>query len=208
MTIRREHDALAHGLVETQVAEKYSGGHSWGYTYLNEDGDFETEHGLGEIPSSIEVPEADVALVHTRLATQGEVNITNAHPFGIEDEDGDTVAMMAHNGTWHGSPDHDLYSDTWFMARVFETHVEEKDDFEDALRATAERCGETMVVLHESGNAYVYSGRFEITCDGSVVQSSGHDEIPTGEIRRIDTDGETAKIADVRSHKITRYVDL
>lgn len=207
MTIRHERDALAKGLINVQDAEKTSGGHSWGYAFV-EDGEFTVEHGIGEIPAMFKIPVTDNALVHTRMATQGEINITNAHPFEITDEDDNVVAMLAHNGTWHGSPDHDLYSDTWFMARALESYVRDEPDFETALELLTDHVGETVVVLHESGSAYVYSGRFEITREGSVVQSSGLESIKTGRIERIDPDGSVTAISESagRNHKITRYI--
>lgn len=188
MTIRREDDALAKGIIAVRRGENISGGHSWGYAYTDEDG-LHFEYGLGEIPDEIDVPVTDNALVHTRFATQGNITLENSHPMIIRDEHGDAVAAMAHNGTWRRSPDSDRFSDTWFMARQFEHYLEKTGNFEDALKQTTAKCGETLVILRENGDMYVYAGRFKITRSDTVVQSSGFGTIDQGTIIRIDPDG-------------------
>lgn len=49
-------------------------------------------------------------LVHMRIATHGRVDITNVHPFRVDEH-----TVMAHNGIIKGVPDHNEMSDT----RVF-----------------------------------------------------------------------------------------
>lgn len=210
MSIRREEDALARGIIETRRGEEISGGHSWGYAYVD-DGEIVTEHGLGNIPEDLHIPVVDNALVHTRYATKGNITIENSHPFEIRGEDGEVVAAMGHNGTWYEAPDHKRFSDTWFMGRLLEHNVEKEDTFEEAVVETADECGETMVILHRSGRMYIYSGRFRITRTDSVVQSSGYEEIPTGEILVIDEDGDVDEIdswiGDPKGTELTDFVD-
>ena len=192
MTLRRQNDALAHGIIDIADHEQ-SNGHSWGYAFA-EDGEIHVEKGVGTIPrNKLMVPAVDNAIVHTRFATTGAVNETNAHPFRIV-HGGETVAALAHNGTWHGAPRHEKYSDTWMMARLFEQNLNETDDFEQALLETTDRCGETLTVLRQDGTGYVYAGRFSITHDGNgVVASSGHDPLTEG-LYRLETDGEFVEV--------------
>lgn len=189
MTVRHGHDALAEGLLATKRAEKTNGGHSWGYSYVDRDGNLQVHRQVGEMPDDFgNVPVVDNALVHTRLATQGNINLVNAHPFTVMDDDDNVRAVMAHNGTWHRSEDHDYFSDTWFMRNELEDFYQESGDFEEAFIETADKCGETMVALKDDKTAYCYSGRFRITRAGRVVQSSDLDTVITGRVVKITPD--------------------
>lgn len=203
MTLRHGNDALAYGIIDIEDHEK-TNGHSWGYAFAR-DGEIHVENGVGTIPrDTMRIPAVDNAIVHTRFATTGRIDVTNAHPFRIV-HDGEVVAALAHNGTWQGAPRHERFSDTWMMARFFEQKLDETNgDFELALALTTDVCGETLTVLRRDGTGYVYAGRFSITHDGNgVVASSGHERLREG-LYRMDTDGELTQI-EPEQQKITEY---
>lgn len=203
MTIRREHDAAAEAVCAVAEHER-TNGHSWGYAWI-ENGEIVIRKGVGDTPDDLEVPVTDVALGHTRLATTGLVNVSNAHPFPIH-RDGEVVAALGHNGTWYGAPNHETHSDTFMMARLFEMLIEDHEDFEAAMQELVERCGETITVLHRSGDAYVYSGRFPITRTGKVAASSGLDQsIPDGEILKFDSAGFTVPIREATQTRFEQF---
>lgn len=211
MTVRSESDALAKGIIATRRGEEISGGHSWGYAYV-ENGELNFEHGLRRLPEDPDLPVTDNALVHTRFATQGNITIENAHPFRIRNGEGETVAALAHNGTWRDSPDSQRFSDTWFMARLLEHNVEKADTFEEALEKTVDKVGETVVVLHRNKSMYVYSGRYPISKDGTVVQSTGFEDIRDGQLLRIDESGDETivggELGNPINRKLTDFVGL
>ena len=190
MTLRQEHDALASGIAETKEGELYSGGHSWGYAYVDKNGELQIHKEVGTIPETVDIPVTDNALVHTRLTTRGKINYTNAHPMRIADNNDNVVAAMAHNGTWQQSPQHDWFSDTWHMARIMELNYIQTGDFEKAFIETADQCSETIVALTANGVGYVYAGRFSIYQEDSIFQSTNCDKlVRSGHVKRIDTDG-------------------
>lgn len=197
MTLRHEPDALAAGIISTRVGESEAGGDSWGYAYVDESGELQIHKRVGRMPESIDVPVVDKALVHTRLTTTGRINHTNAHPMAIKDNDGETIAAVAHNGTWRDAPDHEFFSDTWHMARVMERFYQNGMSFRSAFEKTADKCGETMIALTRENVGYVYAGRFSIHKKGAKFQSSGYENrVNSGDIFRIGADGETEKIAE------------
>jgi len=108
----------------------------------------------------------------------------NAHPFAIRNSDGDTIAALAHNGTWHDAPKTDR-ADSFYIARLAESMILAGHDLNDAVQHAGDVTGETLVVIDSEGTGYVYSGRFEITDTGGDVASSGGMPIPTGELRVI-----------------------
>lgn len=186
MTLRQEPDAVGHGLIATQKHETHSGGHSWGYAYVT-DGELQVKKETGQLPDKLTIPVTDMALVHTRLATRGNVNWTNAHPMKIVDSERNPVAALAHNGTWRDAPEHEFFSDTWHMARVMEAKYRETGDFEQAFIETAEKTGETMVALTKEKVGYVYGGRFSICQDDTVFQSTGRgSSIRKGSVYKIE----------------------
>ncbi|AAM88714.1 putative glutaminase [Natrialba phage PhiCh1] len=188
MSIYRGDDAPERAVAACQQNEQRSGGHSWGVA-VAVDGELHRERGVGAMPIDAvdALPEADVALGHTRFATRGEISLRNAHPFEVRDRDGEPVAMLAHNGTWLSAPDVDDRADSWYMARLMESIycAEPARPFEEIVRATGETTGETMTVLHRDGSAYTYSGRYEITEDDHCVRSSGGTPIPDGVVTKI-----------------------
>lgn len=189
MSIYRGPDAVRQALRACSENEDDSGGHSWGYAVATADGELHLAHGLGELPPATPDGQGEViaALGHTRYATRGTVNLANAHPFPVEGPDGETVAALAHNGTWHGAPTEPGCDrcDSWYIARELERHLTDGVDVKEAVRLTGERTGETITVLHRDGTGYVYSGRFGITEAEDCVRSSGGTPIPTGEVRTI-----------------------
>lgn len=198
MTIQTGEHAIADAVEQLRKHEKTSGGHSWGLA-IPHDGELYRLRDVGpvprfpqqELPAHV-VEDATVCLGHTRYATRGSVTKENAHPFTVENADGEVVAMLAHNGTWHQAPRDGQHADSWFIAKELEHLVQTMESwpFEELLKIVGRFVGETITVVHRDGRAWAYSGRFTITADerAGVVASSGHDEIPTGELYQV-TDG-------------------
>jgi len=177
MDIRRGDDALR-ASIEAVRAREHEHGHSWGWAAVTENG-LEVERGLGEIPEGVRIPDTEAALCHTRFATVGEITVANAHPFPVE-VDGETVAALAHNGTWYGAPEQDGRSDSRAMAAELEYLLGIGMDFGNAFGHLAKLTGETLAALRADGSCWVHAGRFPITRDGDVVSSSGHELLPEG----------------------------
>lgn len=189
MSLRKSDDgsAIEHALRDVQGHE-HENGHSWGYAAIGPDGEFTTRKGVGRVPESViaEAPAAVLAIGHTRKATTGTINEANAHPFAIRDETGETIAYLAHNGTWREAPlDPTLdRADSWYIAREIERRIcaEPKRPIEEHILEAGAYCGETMLVLVRDpeakfgGRAFVYAGRYPITQsvrDGAVWSSGG-----------------------------------
>lgn len=207
MTVRHEDDALAKGLIETRQAEKHSGGHSWGYAYYKS-GNLVINRELGTMPEDFgNVPVADVALVHTRLGTRGMRHEINAHPFSVLDSNGQLAGVIAHNGTWYQAPNHEFYSDTWFIRQKMEEFMDDTDSFQESFIATAEETGETLIGLTADGVGYAYSGRFDIKQDDNIIQSSGvPSRILKGQVVKTTHDGAETIERNVGSpYRSSRY---
>ena len=169
-----------------------SGGHSWGLAVPAADGqELRVRKGLGYIDGHrgerdaaewARQTDATVALGHTRFATQGEVTIENAHPFRVGDGDSGTRAVLAHNGTWYDAPDTNR-ADSYYIARLLESLYTAGHDLGTAVDMAGDITGETLLVLGDDGDAWVHSGRFEITETGAGVASSGGIPIPDGVVR-------------------------
>jgi len=189
MTIQRSEtgDAVADAVRAVRHGERKSGGDSWGLAVPTDDG-LAIETGLGRLPSNMgavaDQYDAAVALGHTRLATRGDVTLENAHPFGIRNTDGETVAALAHNGTWYGAPASER-ADSYYIARLVESFRNAGHDLERAVREAGDVTGETLLVLDREGTGYVHAGRFEITDTGGDIASSGGIPIADGEVRVI-----------------------
>lgn len=171
-------DAVRLAMEKVRRHEAHHGGHSWGYAALTDEG-LVMDHGLGRMPYR-DWPDADVAVGHTRLATRGEVNVRNAHPFRIQ-EDGRTVAALCHNGTWREAPPSGDLSDTAMMAMTLESYLQ-SEPIDDAVAELAETTGETFLVLTRSGDVYCHAGRYDITFDGNGFASSGGHPLEEGDI--------------------------
>lgn len=178
-------------------------GHSWGYAAITTDGELISRKGVGRAGwgVAIDAPDAVLAIAHTRKATKGTINELNAHPFAIRDEAGETVAYMAHNGTWQDAPlDPDLdRADSWYMARELESrfHAEPEKPWAELILEAGAYIGETMIVIVADpdeplgGRAFVYSGRYGITEDvrEGAVWSSGGWEIPDRYLFEVSAEG-------------------
>lgn len=175
MTARTGADALAEAVRDARDHERRNG-HSWGWAWTGPDG-LDIRRGLGRMPPASEAPYADSALVHTRRATRGAVTVENAHPFPVN-----RGAALAHNGTWREAPRVDGWSDTRVMADVLSRTLRRRPDdgFGECFRALGEHTGETMLALRGDGTVWVHAGRYEITRDGPVVASSGHEPMDPG----------------------------
>lgn len=209
MTLRNESDALASGFIATRYGESHSGGDSWGYAYVDDDDELVVHKEVGEMPEDRDLPETDMALVHTRLTTRGNINWTNAHPMKITDGPGNVIAAMAHNGTWYEAPDDSMFSDTWYMARELERNYRKSEDFEEAFVKTARKVGETMVALTKDKVGYVYAGRFSIHKSGSKFQSTGYSHrVLSGDVKKITPDGEVETVQRGMISKKKRYAKV
>lgn len=184
MNIQHGPNAVDDAMQEARDHERRSGGHAWGYAAWNGE-ELLVEKGTGQVPVR-DWPDAQLAIGHTRYATRGSRTEDNAHPFEVK-RDGQVVAALAHNGTWLDAPQHDWKSDTYLMAELLESKVQTMD-MDDAVAEVADVTGETFVVLTRWGTAYVHSGRFSITFEphGPTIASSGHYEIPDGDILKIE----------------------
>lgn len=182
-------DGIEKALRACRENEQESGGHSWGYAVATADEELHLGHGLGTLPPFAPEMAGDgepvAALAHTRFATRGDITLANAHPFPVENRDGEVVAALAHNGTWYDAPDDGDRCDSWYLARVLESVLTEDRPFREAVRMAGKRTGQTIAVLHRDGTGCVYSGRFGITGETDGLRSSGGTPIPTGEVRTI-----------------------
>lgn len=184
MTIQRsdEGNAVSEAVDALRRGELISGGHSWGLAIPTGDG-IDFHHGIGYLPADTDAIaaayDADIALGHTRLATRGDVNIKNAHPFPITNDDGDVVAALAHNGTWTDAPRTER-CDSYYIAKLAETFVRAGHDIKRAVRMAGDITGETVVVVTRDGTGFAFAGRFEITETDDGVASSGGDPISDG----------------------------
>lgn len=203
MTIRRNGpSSLRRALMDAKGAELRSGGHSWGWAAII-DGDLTIGKGVGRIDwhEMMDAPDVDgVAIAHTRFATRGSITAENAHPYAITNAHGETVAALAHNGTWINAPMDEAdgdHTDSWYIARELEslyrnwaTVGRDPDaDFAELVEDVGAYVGETFIVLHRDGRAFTHSGRYEITHgdDGTAVWSSGGEVIPTGTVYQMDS---------------------
>lgn len=186
MAIYRGPDAVREALRACSENEQHSGGHSWGFAVATDDAELHTGHGLGQLPPAApdENDEVVAALGHTRFATRGEITLANAHPFPVEGPAGETVAALAHNGTWWEAPDGDR-CDSYYIARLLEDLLIPERDFRQAVRLAGEVTGETITVLHRDGTGYVYSGRHGITEGDGCVKSTGGTPIPDGGVATV-----------------------
>lgn len=176
-----------------------SNGHSWGIA-LAIDGEILIQKGVGYMTRSIRAldrrGDADIALGHTRYATRGVISGENAHPFPIYNADGDIVAALAHNGTWHEAPTDDTdRCDSYFIAKELEQRYQENPDrpFAEHIRATGDYVGETIAVIHRDGRGWVYAGRFTICADAHADTS---DETDRGFIHAADLSDGTGALTD------------
>jgi len=188
MNIVRGEDAAARALEAASEHEDTSGGHSWGVA-APVDGRLVVCKAVGDIPEPAKdlIPEAEVALAHTRAATRGSVTVENAHPFRVTDEDGRAVAALAHNGTWYGAPQGEDRCDSYYIARLLESQYRADPDrpFEELVEQTGRVTGETITVIHRDGRGFCYAGRFGITETDDALKSSGGTPIPEGGVRQI-----------------------
>lgn len=184
MTIRRDDSPLASGIDACRAHEAQSGGHSWGYA-ISDGRKLEIVKQTGRIVAH-SATEAEAALVHTRLATRGDITQENAHPFRVSWEEPrgapkERHAALAHNGTWYEAPVDDR-CDSYHMAMELQDRLRDGQSIRDAITATGSLTQETFVVLTDRAECFVHSGRFNITCRTDVVASSGHEPISTGTV--------------------------
>lgn len=193
MTIRRDDAPLATGIDRCKDHERSSGGHSWGYA-ISDGEKLELFKQTGTIDEFKMSPEAEAALVHTRLATRGEITQQNAHPFLVEWE-GHSIqygrvtrtAALAHNGTWYGAPTEGTNRcDSYFIAQHLQDQLRSGLRIDEAIEATGAHTGETFVVLTDDARCFAHSGRFDITKGDDAIQSSGlASDIPTGTVTEL-----------------------
>lgn len=193
MTVRRGPNCIGRAVSDVRDHEDCNG-HSWGLA-VAAGGEVFIGKGVGHFPDGLAetFPDAEVALAHTRYATRGTITEPNAHPFAIRTAAGETVAALAHNGTWYAAPD-GRRCDSYYIARELEQRYRAapERDFRELVREVGRFTGETLTVLHRDGRAFAYSGRFEITAggpdvggDADVVRSSGGAPIRDGQVRTV-----------------------
>lgn len=180
MTAKQGKNA-AERAVEAIRRHEPTNGHSWGVA-AEVDGELVIDKGVGRVPEDYEPPESTNVVAHTRYATRGTIDETNAHPFAIENGDDEVVAALAHNGTWYDAPDVPGKCDSRFIAERIEEQLAALS-LEMAVKIVAQYVGETILVIACDGTVYAYSGRFDITMepDESAIASSGlNEDIPKG----------------------------
>lgn len=190
MTIQRDEDgesAPRMAIEAIEYGQDQSGGHSWGIAFPSPFGDgLHLQHGVGRVPPRavdyFARFDAEIALGHTRLATQGTVNMENAHPFPIVSDEGETVAALAHNGTWHDAPTTDR-ADSYYIARLVETLYRSGHDLPTAVAEAGDITSETLTVLTSDGRGLTYAGRYTICEATDAVKSTGGNPIPEGTLQ-------------------------
>lgn len=187
LTIQRDAgagDAAAEAVAACAAWQSERGGDSWGVAWVA-DGELTMRHGVGWIrPGDVEELRAidtDIAVGHTRYATRGDVDERNAHPFAVRDESGETVAAVAHNGTWDGAPDTDR-ADSYYIARMIESFVRAGVDVATALQSAGDATGQTLAVVTRDGRGLTYAGERRVTELTHSVRSTGGTPIRTGDV--------------------------
>jgi predicted glutamine amidotransferase len=97
-----------------------------GFAFINDDNEIELKKfmAFGEFWSAFEQARSTFTkrdfLVHFRIATHGDVNLANVHPFWVHGGQDNYNTVMAHNGIIHTMPD---YKDGRSDTRVFVDEV-------------------------------------------------------------------------------------
>ncbi len=144
-------------VVEGLKLLEYRGYDSWGIAYKTEK-DIEILKRVGKISDfdtkKEKLPEASLAIGHTRWATHGGVNQKNAHPHFTEEKD----IVLIHNGIFENYLEIKKYlekqghkfkseTDTEVIAHLVEEHMK-THTFEDAIKlATKEIVGRYALVI-------------------------------------------------------------
>lgn len=128
-------------------------------------------------------PDNNIIVGHVRLATTGEINKINTHPFPVKDQDG-LFGLLFHNGTFYyrnkefprkgikGS------SDTADIARLLSSLL--YDHPWKRVRALYEElCGETIILLTKN-SVWAYRGRYPLTETNNGVATSGGKKLNRG----------------------------
>ncbi|MCB0274724.1 MAG: glutamine--fructose-6-phosphate transaminase (isomerizing), partial [Calditrichaeota bacterium] len=171
----------------------------------------------------------NVGIAHTRWATHGEPNQTNAHPH----IDGEGKIVLVHNGIVEnydtlrkmlGAKGHTFITDTdtETIAHLIEEFVKTSDSFEEAFRSALQEIegtyGLALITSHDPGKVYaarkgsplvlgVGDGEFFVASDASAIISHTRDVIylEDGEIAIIGEKGYVTKT--IENEQIDKQVE-
>lgn len=161
---------------------EYRGYDSWGIA-IQAENQIYTNKNVGSIGtiSSLDLPESHIGIGHTRWATCGKVNKTNAHPHFSSDK----TFILAHNGIVENFKilkksliekgySFETQTDTEVIVRLIESKLKEEPKFQEAIKlAFLDLAGRNTIIILKKDSKEIFAAR-----NGSpLVIGLGKDEI-------------------------------